>query len=139
MGANPTKENHQTGLPGLFLLTIGILFILKRLTFLRHARQVNGEIVSYSERFPLADHEVLAKYLPRVRIPTIKFVDENGISYEFVDNSFRGWLSAPVGSRISILYNPKNPKKALINDFLRIWILPVLISTSGALMLYFLY
>lgn len=125
--------------PALFLLAIGILFFVRRLTFLRHARQVSGEIVSYSERFPIADHEVLAKYLPKVRIPRIKFVDENGVTYELVDNSFRGWLSAPIGSRIPLLYNPKNPRKALINDFLRIWGLPVLISTSGALMLYFLY
>ncbi len=126
-------------LPGLFLLALGILFILKRLIFLRRANQVNGEIVSYSERFPIADHEVLAKYLPKVRFPKIRFIAENGTTYEFVDNFLRGWLSNRVGSSIPVLYNPKDPRKAFIKDFLRIWGVPLLISISGALILYFLY
>ncbi len=96
-------------------------------------------IVSYSERFPIADHEVLVKYLPKVWLPRIMFTDENRITYEFVDNSCRGWLSTPVGSKIPIFYDPKNPRKALIKDFLRIRGLPLLISISGALMLYLFY
>ena len=124
--------------PGLVLLFSGLLLFVKRLIFLRRACKTTGEIVSYSEHLPIADHEVLAKYLPKVRIPVIRFIGEDGKTHEFVDNLFRGWLYHPIGSRIFILYDPRNPRKVLIDYFVRIWGFAALFSFSGLLMLYFM-
>ena len=124
--------------PGLVLLFSGLLLFVKRLIFLRRACKTTGEIVSYSEHLPIADHEVLVKYLPKVRIPVIRFIGEDGKTHEFVDNLFRGWLYHPIGSRIFILYDPRNPRKVLIDYFVRIWGFAALFSFSGLLMLYFM-
>ncbi len=122
--------------PGLFIFMIGIFLTIKKLIFLRRAHHVLGEVISLSARLPVADYAVLAQFLPKRMLPKIRFIAESGTPYEFVDNITSGWLSVQVGSKIAVVYNPKNPRKAFIKNYITIWSHPFLISAFGILLIY---
>jgi hypothetical protein len=123
--------------PGLLVLTIGVVFIILRIRFLRTARRVHGEVISIEERYPFGPFNsrgvrALPCYLPKVR-----FTTEDGVIYEFVDHSASRFLSSQVGKPIPVLYDPQNPRKACIQHWLTLWSRFVGIAVFGLVLLVF--
>ena len=73
--------------PGLFFLTIGIVLIVKQIWFLRHAHHTPGEVISMEERHPFGPFHSNGQPAIPCHLPKIRFMTDNGMTYEFVDHS----------------------------------------------------
>lgn len=67
------------------------------------------------------------KYLYR---PRIRFKPQTGRAVNFSANIWQS-PAPPVGTEIRVLYNPQNPKEALINDFWHLWFAVLMLVFFG--------
>ena len=125
--------------PGLLFLTIGIVLIIKRIWFLRHARDVWGEVISMEERYPFGPFHSWDQPAIPCALPKVRFTANNGITYEFVAYATTRFLSYQVGGFLPVVYNPKDPRKAYIKHMLPLWSGPVSISGLGIVLLLFVF
>jgi hypothetical protein len=125
--------------PGLLFLTTGIVLIIKRILFLRHARDVWGEVISMEERYPFGPFEMRGVRAIPCYLPKIRFTADNGMTYEFIDHSTSRFLSYQVGSSVSVVYDSKDPRKAYIKHVLILWPRLVGILGIGIVLLLFVF
>jgi hypothetical protein len=124
-------------IPGLFFLTIGLLLIIKRIRFLRNARDVLGEVILLKKRYPSGLFDQRGYPAMPCHLPQVRFRADNGKEYTFVGNYSSHFLSPRVGSKIPVVYDPRDPRRAFIKHVLTLWSRPVIIFAFGALLLVF--
>ena len=107
---------------GVGLLVASAFAYRSTRTFLAGAASAEGTIVAYAESRDQEGH--LSYY------PVVSFRAKNGQRVEFqvrTGGSSRG----PLGERVAVLYDPRNPHEAAINSFFSLWFTPLLLLALG--------
>jgi hypothetical protein len=63
--------------------------------------------------------------------PVVEFAEPTGATIRFT-SGVGATPGYPVGSRVGVLYNPKNPHDAVIDEYWQIWFLPTLFGILAA-------
>jgi Protein of unknown function (DUF3592) len=114
-------------LPGFVVLGVGLLvasaFAYRSTrTFLAGAAAAEGTIVAYAEARDQEGH--LSYY------PVVSFRAQDGQRVEFQART-GGSSRGPLGERVAVLYDPRNPHEAAINSFFSLWFAPCCCSRWG--------
>jgi hypothetical protein len=91
--------------------------------FLRTAVPAEGTVVAYAES--RSSKGELSYY------PIVAFTPQDGAKVEFQASS-GGRSRGPLGERVAVLYDPRNPHRAEIHSFMALWFLTVLLLALGA-------
>ena len=65
--------------------------------------------------------------------PIIKFADQTGHGHTLYSSTGSYPPAYEVGERVSVLYDPANPKDARINSFVGLWLWPLILAVMGGL------
>ena len=118
---------------GLVIIFSGLLFIiltlkkfLKQKSFMKTASQAQGKFIGYSySSFTRAQRENDSVSGSAGRIsgsnanPKVEFFTKDGERIEFVNSAS---LSSDIDlQNLEVLYDPKNPKEAIVFDFFGVW------------------
>jgi hypothetical protein len=96
-----------------------------------------GEVISLKKRHPSGLFDQRGYPAMPCRLPQVRFRADNGKEYTFVGNYSSHFLSPQLGSKILVIYDPKDPRRAFIKHVLTLWSRPVSISGFGVLLLVF--
>jgi hypothetical protein len=114
----------------LLFIVIGVGLILGGWMYLKHTRQfiahslvATGRIVDY-----IADSDDEGTFYK----PVVQFTTADGRQIEYHAGSGASFKTKPIGSEVSIHYDPANPEHALIASFLDLWFVPVILFIIGA-------
>jgi hypothetical protein len=107
---------------GVGLLVGGVFAYRSTRAFLSSAVPAEGTIVAYAES--RSSEGDLAYY------PIISFAPKDGPKVEFQSET-GGSRRGPLGERVEILYDPRNPHRAEIRSFLALWFVPLLLLALG--------
>ena len=126
------RKSSQISCAILFILAAGLLcgsysFVNKRETFLRTAQKANGKVSGLKK----SKSDKTTTYAPIIefRNPVSK---ERVTFTHSISSSRSSWR---IGDPVSVLYDPTNPKEAMIDQKWMNWLLPVLPGLIGALFL----
>lgn len=109
---------------GAVFLVIGLFTLRANLNLVRVGRHATGTVVELV-RSRDKDGDV-------VYYPIVQYTPDNGDRVTFKSNV--GSSHAPsVGEKVQIVYNPQNPKQAAIDTFTDLWLLPVVFTGIGGL------
>lgn len=117
-------------IPGLILITFGIFFSVKKMMFLYRCVLVHGDVVSQKELFSVMGRSAFYRFQPKRRLPEIRFTAENVTAYEFVE-TFAGWRGSIDDGKVPVLYDPKNPQRAMVKNYFVLWKYPLFYTISG--------
>jgi hypothetical protein len=114
-----TRENVSASLIGLaaLLFTVTLLWLLCSLLLTYSFARSNGRVVQLVERH---DTEV-------VYCPVFVFRDAAGLDHTIHSSAGSNPPRFPVGSSVSVLYQPRDPSNAHIEDRFIFWIAPVIL------------
>ena len=99
---------------GLIILVIGGLLSIRRLWFLHRAIKTMGTVVESSGG--TGGGGTIGGGGGGAAFKTVQFQAQDGQSF-----TFTALGSATVGSRVSVFYHRRKPRKARINSFLQLW------------------
>ena len=68
-----------------------------------------------------------------VYYPIIRFADKAGLEHTLYSSSGSYPPAYEVGERVSVLYDPANPKEAKVNSFTSLWLWPLILGIMGGL------
>ena len=123
--------------PGFIILVIGLLKVIKRILFLKTAQGASGEILSMEKPHSYGKHD--SGWFQSSAVPNIflkvRFIAHSQNIHTFIANSGSRFLSHHSGNRVSVLYDPRNPRKACINNWITIWWPSIMVSGFGAVLL----
>jgi hypothetical protein len=111
---------------GAILLIIGLLSLLRRTTFVIQSVKAVGVIKSIEIRKRRNEIE---------RFPHIEFKNMQGEAAEFRSNTGIN-KKRKIGDLINIRYIPMSDSKALVDEILSIWGLPIVLIFIGSMGLY---
>lgn len=103
----------------LFIMVISFLYIHN---FIRQARQAQGCIIQLVDR----EEDGGTSYYP-----VFTFKDANGVKHIVYSDTGSYPPTYQIGDKITVLYNPNNPRYAKINNFFSIWIIPLITGVLG--------
>ena len=107
---------------GVGLLVASAFAYRSTRTFLAGAAAAEGTIVAYAES---RDQEGRLSYYP-----VVSFRAKDGQRVEFQART-GGSSRGPLGERVAVLYDPRNPHEAAINSFFSLWFAPLLLLALG--------
>lgn len=107
---------------GVGLLVAGAFAYRSTRTFLAGAAAAEGTIVAYAEARDQEGH--LSYY------PVVSFSPKDGQRVEFQART-GGSSRGPLGERVAVRYDPRNPHEAAINSFFSLWFAPLLLLALG--------
>jgi hypothetical protein len=107
---------------GVGLLVGGAFTYRSTRAFLSTAVPAEGTVVAYAES--RSSKGELTYY------PVVAFTPRDGSKVEFQASS-GGSSRGPVGERVAVLYDPRNPHRAEVHSFLALWLLCVLLLGLG--------
>jgi hypothetical protein len=107
---------------GVGLLTGGAFAYRSTRVFLSSAVPAKGTIVAYTES--RSSEGDLSYY------PIVAFTPKDGPKVEFQSKA-GGSRRGPVGERVDVLYDSRNPHRAEIRSFLALWFTPLLLLALG--------
>ncbi len=112
---------------GAIELVLGIFFYFRTRSFLERAVEVQGTVTGHVESRS-SDSGTTYR-------PTVQYTSADGQSQEFTDRMGSSPPSHDVGESVPVKYDPQNPGKARIGTAGRLWLIPVILSSSGVLFL----
>jgi hypothetical protein len=112
---------------GLIVVGVGLLIgaaaaYWSTRSFLSSAVTAEGAVVAYAES---RDSDGSLSYYP-----IVAFTPKDGAKVEF-RSSAGGSRRGPIGERVAVLYDPRNPQRAEIHSFLALWLAPVILLALG--------
>ena len=116
------------GIAGVALVALGATQFSRNADFVARALPAAGTVIAYDR--PGGDAMSAAPLTPIVRYQLNK-ADVRDLRPEFVAS----WRGYDIGERLTVLYDPQDPTKALIDDFWQLWFLPVLCGVTGLAMI----
>ena len=107
---------------GLPLFIFGMKEIIQANRFVSGAEQTDGIVIEMNEK--------PTKYYPRVRFQT-----RTGETIEFSSGNGSNPPLYEVNDPVTVLYHPANPRVAVIDSFIEIWLGPFIYAGLGLLLL----
>ena len=93
--------------------------------FLKTAITTEGEVIE------LGRHQSGQSSRGIYYYPVVRYKTSNGNFAEFISNTGSNPPDHTVGEKVTIVYNPQAPQKAVIKDFIDIWLLPIILFFLG--------
>jgi hypothetical protein len=112
---------------GALELGIGLFFYFRTRSFLERAVDTQGTVTGFVE-----SHSSEGGTTYR---PTVKYTTVEGLEQEFTERMGTSPPGFDVGESVKVKYDPKDAGKARIDKASRLWFVPVLLCSSGALFL----
>jgi hypothetical protein len=113
----------------------GLLWGLRRYPLFHDGRQTTGKIVALEVPGPEADPEKPNRTDTSV-LPVVEFETSGGQRVRFTGSAGgSGHPEYEVGGVVEVVYDPANPRIALIGNSTQVWLQPALISLFGAIFL----
>jgi hypothetical protein len=131
-GKKLTREGmamNRSKLLALIFLPLGLAFLVYGVSDLLQVRAFASLAVE-AEGTVIAMQEGATKYYPRVRFQT-----RHGQTVEFDAANGSNPPLYEVGERLPVLYLPDNPRYAVINTFIELWLGPLIYAAVGLLLL----
>ena len=127
-----TSQKSRSCLIGLFAFLIPFLFGFPFFGFGAYEFYKTDRMVRSSVE---TEGIVVGNYYDAATdyMPEVKFTTEDGEMVRFTDKIGSYPPAFEVGETVSVLYDPVNVRDARINRWFRIWFVPVLFLTIGAL------
>ena len=114
------------GFIGVILLVTATIVSINKVKFLQEAEVTQGGIINYTlER---SNGAGAGKPSTTVFYPNVRFVSPDNQTIEFRSGVASNRKPYTLGSSVSVVYNPQNPKEAEINSLMRLWFLPFTLS-----------
>lgn len=113
-------------LGGLSLFALALFLYLRRLGFLRRAREAPGVVVSLERR--------LGGERGTLIYPVVEFTTAEGEVREFENPVGQNPPAYQEGQRVRVLYDPGRPEGAVIRSFWSLWLACVVTVALGALL-----
>jgi hypothetical protein len=110
------------------LLALGGSCYSRSVAFKKTAVEAQGAVVELKEGSgggPGNHHTVY--------YPVVRFADKAGQDHTLYSSSGSYPPAYEVGERVSVLYDPANPKEAKINSFSNLWLWPLILGIMGGL------
>lgn len=120
---------------GLALAGIGAALAISTVLFVSRSVRATGEVVDYDVvqnaiSFLQSDEQTGMLYYPRVA-----FVTHVGDRVVFRARAGRPTMEQPVGTRVSVLYEPSDAGDARVDRFMNVWGATVIVGGLGVLFL----
>ena len=106
------------------LLALGGSCCNRTVQFKKTAVEVQGAVIELKEGSS-SDHSHPVYY------PIIRYADTAGQEHTLYSGTGSFPPAYAVGDRVSVLYNPANPKDAKVNSFSDLWLLPLILGILG--------
>jgi hypothetical protein len=104
------------------ILAAGLAYSLYTWSWLNRSEHTTGVVVE------MIDDSEGGGEAPRVEYVV------NDRTYEYQSSTYRTFGPYRVGSEVPILYDPRQPGRAKMDAFSEIWLFPLLLTASGAIM-----
>lgn len=112
---------------GIVLLAVAAYFGRETLQFLEQSAKTEGTVVKIDYSPPdYASGDTTPTYRPVVR-----FAAKDGQTYVFTGQMGMASPRYRMGEKVSVAYNPGNPRKARIND-LSLWLIELVLGVIGS-------
>lgn len=92
------------------MIWAGIVFVIKRASFARYVKASGVVLELVPDNFSTASSDRITTYAPRISYET-----GAGEKMQFIDPAYSYPPVAKVGERIEIIFDPQNPKDAVVN------------------------
>ncbi len=115
---------------GVFSVLIGLGLFIGTIRFLRAAERAAGAVVGHKAKVDeTPDQDGMRQCFI---YPVVEFEDCYGRHQRVtLATGTAGWQPFPVGTRVEILYPPRDPTRARIRSFLHLWSFPVMFTALG--------
>jgi len=121
-------------LAGAGLILVSILMGMHANNFRKKAIPTKGTVVALSSssniNSPRSSGSPIRETTYTHR-PIVRFVTQNGKAIEFLSDTGSKKTAYKKGDAVEVLYLPSSPEKAKINDFLSLWMMPMVIGGIG--------
>jgi hypothetical protein len=120
---------------GAAVLITGLLWGLKRYPLFRDGQRTTGKVVALEVPGPEADPDE-PRSTDMSALPVVAFDTTGGETVRFIGSV--GGSSHPayeVGQTVDVVYDPANPRNALIGRSTQVWLPPLVLSIVGAIFL----
>ena len=107
---------------GVGLIVGGWVYLKHTRDFMRHALVATGKIVDY-----ITDSDDEGTFYK----PVVHFATADGRQIEYQAHSGASYRTQPIGSEVTIHYDPTHPEHAVIESFLDLWFVPVILFILG--------
>ena len=111
------------------LLALGASCYNRAASFRKTAVEAQGAVIGLREGLSTGAHGESST----VYYPIIRFADKAGQDHTLYSSSGSDPPAYEVGERVSVLYDPANPKEAKVNSFTGLWLWPLLLGIIGGL------
>ena len=118
----------------------GVLFVAAGLFLIGTAAIARNSIAQEMRAFLPAAGEVIGSAPVRssrnnstTYAAEVRFVAQDGKSYNFRESVSSNPPSHKIGDMVNVLYDPGNPSKARVDDFVNTWLFPLLLGGMGLL------
>ena len=113
---------YYFALLGSILLVGAGWLLVRRLSLAWHGMAATGRVVAFEQR----EIDGSVSYLP-----IVSFTDDRGRAHRFTSVAGRSDPVPPVGTTVTVRYDPSDPGHALISSFLHMWAAPVGLAVLG--------
>jgi Protein of unknown function (DUF3592) len=113
----------------IIFLTVSFFLYLHTQKFIQSANRTQGIITQLIEK---KDHDTDSLYYP-----VCTFQDSRGNQHQIYSSMGSYPPSYKIGDKISVLYQPNNPEKAMIDNFSEKWFLSAMFAGGGLMDLIF--
>lgn len=110
----------------LLLLMAGLIFFITTVGFLQTAVRTNGVVVQMDNT---TTNNGTTYY------PVIRFQESDGASLQFESNVGSNPPIYSVNQNVTVLYNPQKPSDYRIDDFISLWLTPIIFGFIGVVFL----
>lgn len=118
------------GLLGVLLLAGTLFLAIKQSNFISSAEQTTGTVIdNYASYSKDSDGKSTRSFYP-----ILMFVEKNGNNITFKSSVGSSSPRYQIGEKVAILYDPKQPSDAEIDDLLSIWLAPMIVGIFGVIL-----
>jgi hypothetical protein len=103
---------------GVLFLFISALVLVPRIVQVNRFAQTDGRVVDYAMSGDTA-------------YPIVEFTTQDGRRWQFEEDMGSDPPQFKLEERVSVLYNPANPREATINALENLWLLPAIFGLFG--------
>ena len=120
---------------GNIWIAFGVFFFIDAKLFSSESYSATGTVVELKKVRRLSNSTSRSTSHVTTYYPVVRYQTKNGKNVTFTSSS--GSYPSPYkrGDRVTILYDPENPKKARIKSFRSLWLAPILCFGIGGILI----
>lgn len=115
-------------LVGIGLIIGACVAYVQQREFLRQSLPGVGTVVDHEER---RSRDSKTGRVSVSYAPVVEFKTSNGVIHRFTSSVSSNPPDQQVGETVNVVYSPQNPEKAEVNNFISLWIGPVICGGLG--------